>query len=85
MENLNESAIRDFLAESLDLVEPGLKYLGAEHHLRNPAGSSGYMDIFACGPNEELVIIEIKRTRSQSREASMSFSNMRRCCGTSSC
>ncbi|WP_421405392.1 endonuclease NucS domain-containing protein [Agrobacterium fabrum] len=69
MANINENAIRDFLAENLDLVEPGLEFLGVEHHLRNPAGSAGYVDIFARGPREELVIIEIKRTRSGSREA----------------
>lgn len=69
MPKLNESFIRDFLAENLDLVGPGLKFLGTEHHLRNPSGASGFLDIFARGPNDELVIIEIKRTRSQSREA----------------
>jgi hypothetical protein len=66
---INESSIRDFLAENLDLVGPGLEFLGAEHHLRNPSGSSGFLDIFARGLNDELVIIEVKRTRSQSREA----------------
>lgn len=69
MPKINESSIRDFLAENLDLVGPGLEFLGAEHHLRNPSGSSGFLDIFARGPNDELVIIEVKRTRSQSREA----------------
>lgn len=69
MPKIDESAIRDALAQNLDLVEPGLEFLGTEHHLRNPAGSSGFLDIFARGPNGELVIIEVKRTRSQSREA----------------
>ncbi|MBB2687747.1 UNVERIFIED_ORG: hypothetical protein GGD47_005390 [Rhizobium etli] len=69
MPKIIESVIRDVLAQNLDLVEPGLEFLGTEHHLRNPTGSCGFLDIFARGPNGELVIIEVKRTRSQSREA----------------
>ncbi|EHJ95614.1 endonuclease NucS domain-containing protein [Agrobacterium tumefaciens] len=69
MPKINESAIRDAIAENLSLVESGLVLLGTEHHLRNPNGSAGFLDIFALGPNGELVIVEVKRTRSQSREA----------------
>jgi len=69
MPGLNEDQIRDYLIENLDLIEPGLKSLGKEHHLKNPNGSDGFLDIFAVGPRGEYVIIEIKRTRNASRDA----------------
>ena len=69
MAKLNEEKIRDYLIQNLDLVEPGLNFLGKEYHLRNPNGSNGFLDIFALGQSGEHVIIEIKRTRNASREA----------------
>ncbi|ANL30113.1 DUF91 domain-containing protein [Rhizobium sophorae] len=69
MSGVNEDQIRDYLIDNLDLVEPNLKFLGKEHHLRNPNGSDGFLDIFAVAPGGEYVIIEIKRTRSASRDA----------------
>lgn len=65
----NEAAIRDYLADHLDLVEPGLTLLGAEVKLESPDGADGFLDIFARDAKGVLVIIEIKRTRSAAREA----------------
>lgn len=65
----NEAAIRDFLEDRLDLIEPGLKLLGVEVQLPSPNGSPGFLDIFAEDAHGRLVIIEIKRTRSAAREA----------------
>lgn len=49
----NEAALRDFLAEHLDMIEPGLTPVETELHLANPNGASGFLDIFAraAGPS----------------------------------
>lgn len=65
----NENAIRDHLIERLDIIEPGLTLVAREHYLRNPNGASGFLDIFARAANDQLVIIEIKRTDAAAREA----------------
>lgn len=64
-----ESAIRDYLARHLDLIEPGLTLVAREHYLRNSVGASGFLDIFARAANGQLLIIEIKRTNAAAREA----------------
>ena len=69
MSRPNESAIRDCLIEQLDLIEPGLTLVAREHHLKNPNGASGFLDIFARSAKGQLVIIEIKRTDAAAREA----------------
>lgn len=65
----NEAAIRDFLAQNLAMIEPGLTLVKTEFHLANPDGASGFLDIFARSADGQLVIIEIKRTNSAAREA----------------
>lgn len=65
----NENAIRDFLAERLELVEPGLTLVDREHYLKNAQGAAGFLDIFARDQSGRLVIIEIKRTDAAAREA----------------
>ncbi|MCT8003788.1 endonuclease NucS [Sphingomonas sanguinis] len=65
----NEAALRDYLAQHLDMIEPGLTLVDTEFHLANPNGASGFLDIFARAADGQLVIIEIKRTNSAAREA----------------
>lgn len=65
----NESAIRDYLATHLELIETGLTLVAREHYLRNSVGASGFLDIFARAANGQLLIIEIKRTNAAAREA----------------
>lgn len=65
----NEAAIRDYLAEHLDLIEPGLSLEGIEVKLPSRDGASGFLDIFARDAKGRLVIIEIKRTRGAARES----------------
>lgn len=69
MNRSNESAIRDHLIKQLDLIEPGLTLVAREHYLKNGSGASGFLDIFACAANGQLVVIEIKRTDAAAREA----------------
>lgn len=65
----NETQIRDRLAGNLALIEPGLSLVDREFYLRNSNGASGFLDIFARSGTGQLVIVEIKRTRSAAREA----------------
>jgi hypothetical protein len=64
-----EAAIRDFLAEDVGVIEPGLVLIKDEYHLRNPNGASGFIDLFAKDADDNLVVIEVKRSDSAEREA----------------
>lgn len=63
-----ESIIRDQLAETLDLIEPGLVLLKKEYPLPNAIGCKGYIDILATDSFNNYVIIEIKRSKESSRQ-----------------
>lgn len=65
----SETAIRDYIAARLDLIEPGLTFVDKEFYLKNSNGASGFLDIFARSATGQLVIIEIKKTNSAAREA----------------
>jgi len=64
-----ESTIRDNLAKSLHLIEPGLTLIQKEYPLPNPFGSKGYIDILARDSFGNRVIIELKRTDQAARQA----------------
>jgi hypothetical protein len=64
-----EHVIRDYLAERLHLLEPGLRLHSTEFRLQNSAGTRGYIDILARDQNQMWVIIEVKLGKKQSREA----------------
>lgn len=64
-----EARIRDYLAERLDLVEPGLTLIKKEEVLPNDRGAKGFVDIFARDAQGRLVIIEIKRSDAAARSA----------------
>jgi len=66
---VNEAAVRDYLAEHLDLVEPGLTLLGSEFPLPNRDGAKGFIDIFAKDRYGHLVVIELKISIATSRTA----------------
>jgi hypothetical protein len=65
----NENALRDYIADRLDMVEAGLTLVDREHYLKNARGAAGFLDIFARDSLDRLVIIELKRTDSSAREA----------------
>ncbi|MBD0711623.1 hypothetical protein BU197_25665 [Streptomyces sp. CBMA291] len=65
----SEADIRDELAQNLALIEPGLSLVGVEFHLRNTQGARGFVDILARDALGNLVIIELKRSESTSRQA----------------
>lgn len=65
----SENEIRDHLSSNLELIEPGLKLIDVELHLRNPIGSAGRIDILASDRFNNRVIIELKRSNKTAREA----------------
>lgn len=61
--------VRDFLAGSLDLLEPGLRLHKTEFRLPNSVGARGSIDILARDEHGMWVIIEVKCDKKPSREA----------------
>ena len=64
-----EAEIRDNLCSMLEIIEPGLVYLDKEKFLPNPIGTRSFIDIFARDKNNKYVLIELKRSKSSSRDA----------------
>ena len=64
-----EATIRDKLAHDLSVIESGLSLIKDEYHVKNPNGADGFIDLFARDRNGNLVVIEVKRSDSSSREA----------------
>lgn len=64
-----ESELRDKLAQRLDLIESHLTLLSTEEYLPNTEGSHGFIDILARDRFGNIVIIELKRANSASRQA----------------
>ena len=64
-----EDQIRDQLVTRLGLIEPGLKFLESNYHLRNPSGADGFVDILAKDSSGLIVVIELKRADSTARQA----------------
>lgn len=63
-----EDIIRDNLAVNLGILEPNLKLISKEFHLKNVFGSKGFIDILAKDLYNNYVIIEIKRSKESSRQ-----------------
>lgn len=63
-----EDRIRDYLADHLDLLEPGLSLIKKEHVLENPIGAGGKVDILARDRFGLFVVIEIKRSDQAARQ-----------------
>lgn len=64
-----EQRIRDNLCSMLEIIEPGLVFLDKEKYLPNPIGTRSFIDIFARDKNNKYVLIELKRSKSSSRDA----------------
>lgn len=61
--------LRDHLATRLDLFEPDLRLIETEHHVVNPDGADGFIDILARDDSGDLVVIELKRSDQTARQA----------------
>lgn len=67
--NRSEAEIRDYLADHLDLIEPGLTLIKKEEYLPNDHGAAGFIDIFARSASGSFVVIEIKRSDAAARQS----------------
>ncbi len=65
----SENEIRDVLARRLEVLEGDLTLVDVNFHLKNAAGTRGFVDILARDSAEMLVVIELKRSDSAAREA----------------
>lgn len=66
---MNEALIRDHLVNKLDIFCLNLEYLEKESYVPNVLGTRGFIDILAKDSFGRLVIIELKKSSSSSREA----------------
>ena len=66
---ISERKIRDYLAKNLDTFFDGYQLIDTEYKLDNIHGCKGFVDILAKDKFDNLVIIEIKRSRQASRQA----------------
>jgi RecB family endonuclease NucS len=53
-----EAEIRDYLAEHLDVIEPGLQLYEKELYIPSEIGTRSFIDLVARNPKGELVLIE---------------------------
>ncbi len=68
-ERLDESTIRDKLAESISIISPDLILIEKEYYLPNISGTRGFVDLLAKDSENRFVVVEIKRSNAASREA----------------
>jgi hypothetical protein len=64
-----EAALRDYLADHLDLIESGLSLVRTEYPLSNSRGSGGFIDILARDSTGDIAVIELKRSDQTARQA----------------
>ncbi len=66
---MKESALRDHIADNLDIIEPGLRLLAREYPLPCPDGASGRVDLLARDSFGNFVVIELKKSDQTARTA----------------
>ncbi|MFI6901733.1 endonuclease NucS domain-containing protein [Nonomuraea sp. NPDC050394] len=64
-----ENHVRDYLAQRLHVLEPGLRLVKKEYTLTNSQGTGGRIDILARDRHQMWVVIELKRSNQSAREA----------------
>jgi hypothetical protein len=65
-----EQELREYLVHNLDLIEPGLRPVQLEEYrLQNAHGTRGSIDILARDRHGLWVVIELKRSKTTSRQA----------------
>lgn len=67
--SFNEAVVRSNLAKVLNLIEDDLELIKEEYHLKNNAGTSGFIDILARDKSGHLVVIELKISKQSERDA----------------
>lgn len=66
---MNESAIRDYLANNLDFISKDLTLIDVEYYIPEAAGTRCYIDILAKSSNGKYIIIELKKSNATARQA----------------
>lgn len=66
---MDESKIRDYLAEHINLLPDNLTVVKKEFYLKNEYGTDGSIDILAKDRYDNYVIIELKRSNQAARQA----------------
>jgi hypothetical protein len=69
MTNRLEDRIRDYLADHLELIEKGLRFVAKEYALSSSVGAGGRIDLLARDVFGHVVVIEIKRSDKTARQA----------------
>ncbi|ABF42761.1 hypothetical protein Acid345_3761 [Candidatus Koribacter versatilis Ellin345] len=69
MPPFSEAELRDFLADNITRIEPGLTLLDKEKYIPNAIGTRGFIDLLAQDERGHFVLIELKRSDAASREA----------------
>src|SRR5271168_3161121 len=64
-----EDEIRDYLAKHIDIIQPGLLLYAKELYIPSEIGTRSFIDLVARNPKGELILIELKRSATASREA----------------
>jgi hypothetical protein len=76
---IKESEIRENIASHLHLLDPNLKLLAQEHHIKMSHGRSSYVDILAKDEFGCFTVIELKKSDQTARSAIqqlMKYANM---------
>jgi hypothetical protein len=68
MSNRLEDKIRDYLADHLELLEAGLRFVDKEYEVPSPFGAGGRIDLLGKDIFGNVVIIEIKRSDHAARD-----------------
>lgn len=63
-----EGNIRDWLADHLDFIAPGLKLIEKEYYLPDEIGARGFVDLLCEDEYHNFVVIELKRSDTSARQ-----------------
>ncbi len=66
---MNESELRDRIAQDIEVIERGLILLSKEQYIPNPLGTKSFIDLYAKDKEGHHVLIELKKSNSTAREA----------------
>lgn len=66
--NQIEGTIRDWLADHLDFIAPGLKLIQKEFYLPDEIGARGFVDLLCEDEYKNFVVIELKRSDASARQ-----------------
>ncbi|WP_421567340.1 endonuclease NucS domain-containing protein [Stenotrophomonas sp. PD6] len=66
---MTEAELRDYIAENIAVIAPGLTLLKTEQYIPAGLGTRGFIDLYAKDADGHHVLIELKRSDASAREA----------------